>query len=296
MRSLFRPADHLVTDGRAFRLKDHPTALKGPVPKDDLKRSVEADAERIGELQERLYAENSRALLLIFQAMDAGGKDSCIKRVLSGVNPQGCRVSSFKSPSSEELDHDFLWRHAQAAPAKGMLGVHNRSHYEEVLVVKVHPEYLLAQHLPGVRSAEDADESFWEGRYASIRGFEEHLSRQGTTVLKFHLHMGREAQKERFLERIEDERKNWKFSLGDVRERAHWDAYMAAYEQAIQATAAPHAPWYVVPADEQWETRAIVCRAVRETLEAMDPRIPELDAAAKKELPAAAQLLRAEGR
>ena len=294
MKPLFNLADHEVTDGRNFRLKDHHTTLKDNVDKGDLKKSVEQDAERIGELQEKLYAENSRALLLIFQAMDAGGKDSCIERVLGGVNPQGCRVTSFKTPSSEELSHDFLWRHAKAAPAKGMFGVHNRSHYEEVLVVKVHPEYLIGQHLPGIHSVKDVDEKFWSERYESIRNFEEHLSRQGTEVMKFHLQMSRAAQKERFLERIEDEKKNWKFSMGDLKERTHWEAYMDAYETAIQATAAPHAPWFVVPSDDQWVSRAIVCRAVREKLEAMDPRIPVPDEAARRELPAAADLLRAE--
>ena len=175
-----------------------------------------------------------------------------------------------------------------------MFGVHNRSHYEEVLVVKVHPQYLVGQHLPGIRSGKDADTDFWEARYASIRNFEEHLARQGTTIMKFYLHMGRDAQKERFMERIEEREKNWKFSMGDVKERGHWDAYMAAYEAAIRSTATPAAPWYVVPADRQWESRAIICRAVREQLEAMDPQIPELDAKAEKELPEAAKLLREE--
>lgn len=294
MEQLFNLAEHKVADAAEFRLKDHATKLKRAVDKDRLKHSVKEDAQEIGRMQQLLFAENSRSLLLIFQAMDAGGKDSCIARVLRDVNPQGCRVTSFKTPSTEELDHDFLWRHAKAAPAKGMLGVHNRSHYEEVLVVKVHPEYLLGQHLPRVRTAKDADNDFWEQRYASIRGFEEHLAGQGTTIMKFFLNMGREAQKERFLERIEDPEKNGKFSMGDVKERAHWDHYMQAYEKAIAATSTKQAPWYVVPADEQWETRAIVCRAVREQLEAMDPRIPALSATAMAELPAAAKALREE--
>lgn len=291
---MISPNHFRITDGSAFKLKDHPRELVIPITKDDLKDSVKKDAEHIGDLQDKLYAENNRSLLLIFQAMDAGGKDSCIARVLGGVNPQGCRVTSFKSPTSEELAHGFLWRHAKAMPATGMIGVHNRSHYEEVLVVKVHPEYLTGQHLPGINSGEDADEEFWEARYTSIRNFEEYLSRQGTTIMKFYLHMGRDAQKKRFMERIEDPKKNWKFGMGDVKERAHWDEYMAAYEAAIRATSTPCAPWYVVPADDQWETRAIICRAVREQLEAMDPRIPTLSEKAAAELPIAAKALNAE--
>ncbi|MBK8583608.1 MAG: polyphosphate kinase 2 family protein [Flavobacteriales bacterium] len=296
MKNLFDTADHLITDGLNFSLQKHGTLLKNDndIDKDDLKKSVEEDAERTGKLQEKLYAENNRSLLLIFQAMDAAGKDSCIERVIKGVNPQGCTVTGFKAPSLVEQAHDFLWRHAKAAPAKGMIGVHNRSHYEEVLVVKVHPEFLLGQHLPGIQTVKDADAAFWDARYASIRNFEEHLVRQGTTILKFHLHMGRAAQKERLLERIDDAEKNWKFSMGDVKERGHWDAYMNAYEAAIKATATPHAPWYVVPADDQWETRAIVSRVVREALEAMDPRIPKLSEKAAAELPEARKSLNSE--
>lgn len=291
---MFNVPDFRISDGSTFKLKDHATLLDKKISKKDLKAYVKEDAEQIGNLQETLYAENNRSLLLIFQAMDAGGKDSCMARVLGNVNPQGCSVTCFKTPTTEELEHDFLWRHAKATPATGMFGVHNRSHYEEVLVVKVHPEYLVGQHLPGIRSGKDADSVFWEARYESIRNFEEHLVRQGTTIMKFYLHMGRDAQKERFMERIEKREKNWKFSMGDVKERGHWDAYMDAYEVAIRSTATSAAPWYVVPADRQWESRAIICRAVREQLEAMDPRIPELDAKAKKELPEAVKILREE--
>jgi PPK2 family polyphosphate:nucleotide phosphotransferase len=213
-------------------------------------------------------------LLLIFQALDASGKDSCIRHVLAGLDPQGVQCHGFKVPSEEERAHDFLWRHAQALPSKGCIGVHNRSHYEEVLVVKVHPEFVLAQRLAGIRSVKDIDGTFWEERYRSIRAFETHLAGQGTTIMKFHLRMTKKTQRERFLERLDDPKKTWKFSLGDVREHEHWDHYMLAYETAIAATAAPHAPWYVVPADEQWESRAVVARLVREQLERMDPRFP----------------------
>ena len=277
------------------RLRDHPTRLAAKPSKAELKKSVETDRERIAELQEGLYAQGTQALLLIFQAMDAAGKDRCIGHVLRGVNPQGCRVWSFKAPSVDELSHDFLWRHAHAIPARGLIGVHNRSHYEEVLVVKVHPEYLLAQRLPGVREVRQVDADFWERRYASIRQFEEHVAGQGVVILKFFLHLGKAAQKERFLERIDDPEKNWKFGLGDVKERALWDAYEQAYEEAIGATAAPHAPWHIVPADEQWESRAIVAALIREQLERMAPQPPSLSAKAKAELEQAREQLVKEG-
>ena len=283
-----------ISSGSSFRLKDHPTELEEHLEKDELKRLLEEDRARIVDLQEALYAEGSRSLLLIFQAMDAAGKDSAIDHVLSGVNPQGCSVTSFKQPSSEELDHDFLWRHTRALPARGMIGVHNRSHYEEVLVVKVHPEYLMGQRLPGITAPSDAGAALWEQRYASIRAWEAHAAANGTTIMKFFLHMGKKEQKKRFLERIDDPKKNWKFSLGDIHERAHFADYMKAYEEAIRSTAAPHAPWYVVPADEQWETRAIVGDLVRAQLEAMAPKVPELSAKERDRLAEAKTLLAAE--
>ena len=283
-----------ISSGSSFRLKDHPTELEEHLEKDELKRLLEEDRARIVDLQEALYAEGSRSLLLIFQAMDAAGKDSAIDHVLSGVNPQGCSVTSFKQPSSEELDHDFLWRHTRALPARGMIGVHNRSHYEEVLVVKVHPEYLMGQRLPGITAPSDAGAALWEQSYASIWAWEAHAAANGTTIMKFFLHMGKKEQKKRFLERIEDPKKNWKFSLGDIHERAHFADYMKAYEEAIRSTAAPHAPWYVVPADEQWETRAIVGDLVRAQLEAMAPKVPELSAKERDRLAEAKTLLAAE--
>ena len=271
---------------------DHGDALQNK----ELKEGLEEDREKLYDLQRLFYATDRHALLLVFQAMDAAGKDSCIRHVMSGVNPQGCQVWSFKAPSPEELDHDFLWRHAKAIPERGRIGIHNRSHYEEVLVVKVHPAYVLGQRIPGVRSTADIDEAFWESRYASIRDFEAHLARQGVIIMKFFLHMGRDAQRERFLDRIEDPSKNWKFSLGDVEERGHWDAYQQAYADAIGATAASHAPWYIVPADDQWETRAIVGRLVRERLEELDLRTPELSAKQRDELAEGQRRLAAEGR
>ncbi len=287
----FETSSFKVTDGGRFRLADHPTKLPQHIEKGTLKKLLEEDRERIVEMQERLYAEDRRSLLLIFQAMDAAGKDSAIDHVLSGVNPQGCAVTSFKQPNSLELQHDFLWRHMLALPARGMIGVHNRSHYEEVLVVKVHPEYRLAQRLPGIKSAKDASEAFWQQRYAAIRAWEEHLVSNGTVIMKFFLHMSMKEQKKRFIERIDDPRKNWKFSLGDVKEREHFTDYMRAYEEAIHATATPHAPWFVVPADEQWETRAIVGDLVREQLDVMDPRVPVLSDKSKAELEEARKML-----
>ena len=272
-------------------LAKHTTDLGDDLQKKELKESLEKDKAAITELQETLYAHGEHALLLIFQAMDAAGKDSCIAHVMSGVNPQGCHVTSFKAPNSEELAHDFLWRHAKAIPAKGMIGIHNRSHYEEVLVVKVHPEYLAGQRLPGIGDPAKVGKAFWEERYASIRDFEAHLARQGVTIMKFFLHMGKATQKERFLERIDEPAKNWKFNVGDVKERAHWDAYQEAYAEAIGATAAPHAPWFIVPADDQWESRAIVGRLVREQLEALDLRMPALSAKAKAGLVEAKEML-----
>ena len=294
MPSLLTDPRFVVAKQGTIDLDNYPTRLPGKQNKDALKAKVAEERDKIIKLQEKLYADDRYALLLLFQAMDASGKDSCAKHVLSGVNPVGVRTWSFKSPSEEELAHDFLWRHACALPVRGTIGIHNRSHYEEVLVVRVHPEYLMGQKIPGIGSAKDVKGAFWKQRFESIRNFEEHIAAQGIILMKFHLRMGRDAQKERFMERLDDPLKNWKFSIGDVQERAHWDAYMKAYEEAIGATATPHAPWYLVPADEQWETRATVAQLVRERLEAMDLRSPTLTAKAKAGLVEARKVLAAE--
>ncbi len=275
----------------SFKLKKHVTDIDTPLVKKDLKELLEKDKDLISDMQEVLYAASDRSVLLIFQAMDAAGKDSCIRHVMSGVNPQGVQVHSFKAPSTLERSHDFLWRHAKAIPPKGFIGIHNRSHYEEVLVTKVHPEFILGQHLPGVRALKDINKKFWAHRYASIRNFEEHLAANGTVIMKFFLHMSREQQKVRFLERIDDAEKNWKFSANDVKERTLWKDYMAAYEDAIRETAAPHAPWYIIPADEQWESRALVGRLLREQLQALGLKHPTLDEAGVTQLKAAKALL-----
>lgn len=278
-----------------FRLKDHATDLPEDAVKKELKKRLENDKEEISELQEQLYAQGKHSVLLIFQAMDAAGKDSCIRHVMSGVNPQGVRVWSFKAPSTLERSHDFLWRHFQAAPARGHIGIHNRSHYEEVLVTRVHPAFILGQNIPGIQQLSDIDEAFWQQRYAAIRAWEVHLAQNGTVIMKFFLHMSKEAQKERFLERIDKPGKQWKFNEGDIAERQRWDDYQQAYEQAINATAAPHAPWYIIPADEQWESRALVGRLLKERLQQLDLQRPMLTSEAQQTLITAKASLLAEG-
>lgn len=273
-----------VTNGRGFRFKDFDPADTGDFRSEDkprVKEMLKSGIERLAEYQERLYADNRRALLLIFQAMDAAGKDSAIKHVMSGLNPQGCEVTSFKAPSEEELDHDFLWRCHKRCPERGRIGIFNRSYYEEVLVVRVHPEWLERQRLPRISNA------IWKERYADICAFERYLTRNGTVVRKFFLHVSKEEQKRRFLDRIENPEKHWKFSAADVRERRHWADYMRAYEEMIRNTATRDAPWFVVPADNKWFTRMVVASVVIETLAALDLNYPVVDASRRNELEAA---------
>ncbi len=243
--------------------------------------------QRLADLQEKLYAQDSWGVLLIFQAMDAAGKDGAIKHVMSGVNPQGTQVYSFKAPSAEELDHDYMWRCFKCLPERGRIGIFNRSYYEEVLVVRVHPELLAGQKLPASRLTK----GIWKDRFEDIRHFEEYLDRNGIVVRKFFLHVSSKEQKKRFLSRLEEPEKNWKLSIQDAREREHWDAYMEAYEDMIRSTATAHAPWYVVPADNKWFTRLAVAAAVIDTLEDLDLHFPEVDKAKRKELAAARAIL-----
>jgi PPK2 family polyphosphate:nucleotide phosphotransferase len=279
----------LVQPGRKLRLARCPT----DVPKlyrneQDAEAQLARQVARTSELQDVLYASDRHSLLLIFQAMDAAGKDGAIKHVLSGVNPLGCQVSSFKQPSAEELDHDFLWRTTLRLPERGRIGIFNRSYYEEVLVVRVHPQYLAAQRLPeGSVEARD----FWEGRLRSIRDHEAHLHRNGTRVLKFFLHVSNEEQRKRFLDRIDHPDKNWKFNLGDVEERGYWDDYMRAYEQALAATSTHDSPWYVIPADDKKNARLLISQALNATLESMNLAYPKLVRARLAELKAARKLL-----
>ncbi len=277
-----------------FLMADHPKILPDDLSKKELKKLLDEDRERISDLQEVLYAAGSHSVLLVFQAMDAAGKDSCIRHVMSGVNPQGVEVTSFKAPSTLERSHDFLWRHAMALPPRGFIGIHNRSHYEEVLVTRVHPEFILGQNIPGVQSLKDVTDSFWEDRFRSIRAFEEHLANNGTVIMKFFLNMGKEQQKKRFLRRIDNPAKNWKFSENDVKERKDWDRYMTVYGEAINATAAPHAPWYIVPADVQWHSRALVGHLVRLQLEKLGLERPTLDPEALANLELARRSLMSE--
>jgi len=273
-----------VRPGERVRLKDRPTRVK---PYYDSKADYEArlarHVEQLSELQNRLYADDRYALLLVFQAMDAAGKDSCIKHVMSGVNPQGCQVYSFKHPSAEELDHDFLWRTQRALPERGRIGIFNRSYYEEVLVVRVHPEILRAQKVPH-ELLDDAD--IWEKRYRSIADMEAHLHRNGTRIVKFFLHVSRDEQRKRFLARIDEPQKNWKFSKQDVEERGYWKDYMRAYEDCLAATSTKRSPWYVVPADDKSNARLVVSRIIVETLKSLDLAYPRLDPARRRELAA----------
>ncbi|MBW4889520.1 polyphosphate kinase 2 family protein [Mucilaginibacter sp. HMF5004] len=265
-----------ITSGSKFKIKNHPTDDSGDYIKDEAELVLERLKTRINKLQDALYAEHRHTLLIIFQAMDAAGKDSAIEHTMSGLNPQGCQVYSFKQPSKEELDHDFLWRHYRALPETGRIGIHNRSHYEDVLVCKVHPETVLAQHLPGIEEVKDIDDVFWKRRYNSIRCFEEHLSDNGTVIIKFFLNVSKEEQKERFLARIDDPEKNWKFSESDIAERDRWKDYMHAYEDAINATATDKAPWYVIPADKKWFTRIAISTIMLQVLEDMNLKYPVL--------------------
>ena len=279
-----------VADGKNFRLKKIAPDDTLWFKREDKSRVAEALEEGIQALaafQDKLYAHNRWALLLIFQAMDAAVKDSAIKHVMSGVNPQGCQVTSFKEPSAEELDHDYLWRCFQHLPNRGHIGIFNRSYYEETLVVRVHPELLEKQRLPDGL----VTKRIWEERFQEIRGFERYLTRNGIVVRKFFLHVSKEEQKRRFLERIEKPEKNWKFSSADVQERRFWRQYMEAYEDMIRHTATPEAPWYVVPANHKWFTRAVVAAAVIETLASLELAYPDVDKDKRKELVAAKQAL-----
>jgi PPK2 family polyphosphate:nucleotide phosphotransferase len=284
---------YVITDGRRFRLKDHDPADRGWIKsKDEAKEHLKRDVEKIGELQEKLYAQDQWGVLLIFQAMDASGKDSVIKHVMSGINPQGCQVAAFKVPSSEELDHDFLWRTTKALPERGRIGIFNRSYYEETIVVRVHPELLGKEKLP----PRLVTGKIWKERYEDINAFERHLARNGFAIRKFFLNVSRREQRARFLERIERPEKNWKFSMKDVEERARWRDYMNAYEDTIRHTATAHAPWVVVPADDKKFARVMVASAVLDALKALHPAFPTLDEGQQRELAKARRALEQEGR
>src|SRR5258705_4661619 len=270
-----------ITEGKGFRLKsvDPGDTCGLQLGKGEAAELLASGMQWLAEEQDMLYAQDSWSLLLIFQALDAAGKDGAIKHVMSGVNPQGCQVFSFKQPSSEDLNHDFLWRYVKCLPERGRIGIFNRSYYEEVLVVRVHPEILKRQKLP----PDSVGKRIWDERLADIANFEDYLTRQGTTVLKFFLHLSRKEQKKRFMDRLDKPEKGWKFSPADIQERGFWDGYTQAFEEAIRATAGKHAPWYVVPADNKWFTRLIVAAAIVEAVENLDLSYPPIEAAKPKE-------------
>lgn len=281
-----------VKEGTKLDLKKYKTDdTDGLKDKDEAKESLAANIERMAALQDTLYAQDTQALLIIFQAMDAAGKDSAIEHVMSGVNPQGVQVTSFKQPSSEELDHDYLWRCAKNMPERGRIGIFNRSHYEEVLVVRVHPQILAGQRLPDdIKN----NKNIWKQRYKQIRNYEDYLADNGTVIVKFFLHVSKEEQKKRFLARIDTPEKNWKFSSFDVKERAFWDDYQKAYRDAIEATSTEKAPWYIIPADKKWFTRLAVSEVIVKTMESMKLHYPVVTEEHKKELEEAKKILEGE--
>jgi PPK2 family polyphosphate:nucleotide phosphotransferase len=277
-----------ISDGAGFRLKDHDSGDTGKFEsKEKAQARLFQGIARMRELQDRLFAQDRWAVLLIFQAMDAAGKDSTIEHVMSGVNPQGTQVFAFKAPSPEELDHDFMWRTSRALPERGRIGIFNRSYYEEVLIVRVHPGILAGQKLP----SELVSDAIWKQRFEDINAFERYLSRNGTLILKFFLHVSKDEQRKRFLARLDDPDKNWKFALGDVKEREHWDEYMDAYEDMIAHTSTEQAPWHVIPADHKWFVRMTVADAIVEALEGLKLEYPVVGEEKKKELKAARDLL-----
>jgi PPK2 family polyphosphate:nucleotide phosphotransferase len=267
----------IATPGEKIRLEDYDTAYRShSLTKEYAEEHFKEKRDKLKEMQDKLYASDKYAVLLIFQAMDAAGKDSTIRYVMSGVNPQGCQVFSFKQPSSEELDHDFLWRTYKALPERGRIGIFNRSYYEEVLVTKVHPQYIVNQRIPGINSLEDIPEELWQNRYQSINAMEQHLVKSGTIILKFFLHVSKEEQRERFLKRINRPDKNWKFSQSDVEERRYWDKYQHAYEEAINATSTEAAPWYIIPADRKWFMRYTVGTIITQKMETLNLKYPQV--------------------
>ncbi|SCW56476.1 polyphosphate:nucleotide phosphotransferase, PPK2 family [Mucilaginibacter sp. NFR10] len=280
-----------VPSNSKFSLNDHDPAFSDGYEKEDAGSVLDELIAETSKLEAQLYASNSYSLLIIFQAMDAAGKDSAIAHAMSGINPQGCQVYSFKQPSSEDYDHDFLWRHYKALPERGRIGIHNRSHYENVLVVKVHPELVLKENNPAIKQVEDIDKQFWEQRYESIRNFEKHICNSGTVVIKFFLNVSKQEQKKRFLKRIDNPKKNWKFQASDIAEREHWDEYMKAYEKAINETATDDCPWYVIPADKKWFTRIAISTIIRDTLKKLKLEFPVLPKNEMEKLQEAKHLL-----
>jgi PPK2 family polyphosphate:nucleotide phosphotransferase len=284
-----------VKPGKKISLKDFETKYKGKVlNKADSEKLLEIGRRYLAEIQDKLYAHNQHSVLIIFQAMDAAGKDGAVKHIMSGFNPLGVKVYSFKAPNSAELDHDYFWRHNLALPARGEIAIHNRSHYENVIVTKVHPEWILNENIPDVRSLKDINDKFWETRYKQINRFEKNLTQNGMLVLKFFLHVSKKEQKKRFLERIDDPSKNWKFSLSDLKERAFWNDYQKIIAEALSATSQENAPWYVIPADDKWYARLAIATIIHSEFEKLELSYPMVSETQKAELQKARMVLMAE--
>jgi PPK2 family polyphosphate:nucleotide phosphotransferase len=285
----------IVPPDTSISLKDYSTKYTGKsLDKTDAELLLEDGKKRLALIQDKLYAHNQYSILIIFQAMDAAGKDGAVKHIMSGLNPLGVKVYSFKAPTANELDHDYFWRHMQALPPRGEIAIHNRSHYENVLVTKVHPEYILGENIPGIDSVKKINKDFWDMRYKQIRRFEKNLSENGMIILKFFLHVSRDEQKRRFLERIEDKSKNWKFSPSDIKERPFWDDYQKAYEDALSATSTEYAPWFVIPADNKWFSRLAIASIIYREFEKLDLSYPTVSQAQKDALLKAKEQLLAE--
>ncbi|HEY5691014.1 MAG TPA: polyphosphate kinase 2 family protein [Cyclobacteriaceae bacterium] len=282
-----------IKPGKKFKLKDHDTKYKGKIlNKRDSEAMLEVGRKHLAEIQDKLYAHNEHSVLIIFQAMDAAGKDGAVKHIMSGFNPLGVKVFSFKAPNAFELDHDYFWRHSVALPPRGEIAIHNRSHYENVLVTKVHPEFILNENIPGIDSLDDINGKFWRKRFKQIRRYEKNLADNGMLILKFFLNVSKKEQKKRFLERIDDPSKNWKFSLADLRERGYWDKYQAAYEEAIYETSTEKAPWFIIPADDKWFARLAIASVIYRYFNQLKMSYPKVTPAQKIELQKAkAQLL-----
>ncbi len=276
---------HLVKPGKDILLKDFDTKYRGKeLNKKDSEQLLEEGRKHLAEVQDKLYAHNKYSVLIVLQAMDAAGKDGAVKHIMSGFNPLGVKVYSFKAPNSHELDHDYFWRHELALPARGEIAIHNRSHYENVLVTKVHPAWILNENIPGVDSIDKIDKKFWARRYKQIRRFEKNLADNGMVIMKFFLHVSKKEQKKRFLERIEDPGKNWKFSLSDLKERAYWNEYQNAYSEALSATSTDYAPWFVIPADDKWYARLAIASIISREFAKLNINYPVVSEAQKQEL------------
>ena len=281
-----------VREGKNFKLRKFDTDFdRKTVTRSEGEALLAKGIRQLAELQDKLYAHDQYSVLIVIQAMDAAGKDGVIRHVMSGLNPQGVRVSSFKAPTAAELDHDYFWRHSLALPARGEIGIFNRSHYENVLVTKVYPEYILHENLPGISSVDDIDDAFWAKRYRQIRRFEQTLHENGTLILKFMLHVSKKEQKRRLLERIDDASKNWKFSIGDLKVRADWDKFMKAYDEMIRQTSQPHAPWFIIPADDKWFARLAIAAIIHRQFDRLKLAYPKPDAKQLEDLMKARQIL-----